>query len=124
MDQRKSERLDVEGTILCRIGNRLSQDSLADLSLTGCRIQSSDTPIVEGTKLDLTLLAGVTVTGTVRWSQNGVVGIEFGDELSPATLRYFTLDRSCQFLIDETFDAFGRKLPPLQRLGEEDEVLP
>ncbi|MBX7528039.1 PilZ domain-containing protein [Qipengyuania vesicularis] len=124
MDQRKSERLDVEGTILCLVGGRISEDRLADLSLSGCRLLGVDHKISEGTELDLTLLAGVTAKGVVRWSRNGSVGIEFGEELSTATLRYFTLDRSGQLVIDNTLDTFGRKLPPLQKLDPEDELLP
>lgn len=116
MDQRASQRIKVSATVTCHIGSGDRQDRLRDMSVGGCRIGDGGGTLTEGMRLDMTLLAGVRVSGTVRWAEGGQVGVQFDEEIGPATLRYFTLDLEGDCQSDPTFDSFGRALPPLKPL--------
>ena len=117
MDQRAIERLGVGGTVIVRIGDEEMQDELRDLSVRGCRIAAEHRRFRKGADIDLTLLEGLTVGGTVRWSAAGSIGVEFGEAVSEAAVRYFLLDRlDGRFVDDVPFDVFGRRLPSMSQL--------
>lgn len=118
MDQRSIERLDVGGTVLCRIGDAETRDELRDMSVRGCKLVGVNRHFAKGDAIDITLLDGVSIAGTVRWAAAGDVGVEFGEKLSEAAVRYFTLSALGPMTDDVPFDSFGRKLPPLHAIED------
>lgn len=116
MDQRSEERTKVDGAIKCRHGASAWQEQLRDLSVGGCKLDLCEAELAEGARVDLTLLSGISVLGTVRWAHDGEIGIQFDEAISKATVRYFTLDLEGVSANDPTYDSFGRALPPLSKL--------
>ena len=113
MDKRESERFDTTGTVLVRAGRESSRNVLSNLSVSGCRLSGMEQNIDAGAEVQLTLIPGIDVSGTVRWIEGGDVGIEFDDRLPDAAVNYFAY---CEVDIQDamtTQDAFGRRLPPL-----------
>ena len=62
------------------------EGELCDLSTDGCRITSA-IAVLPGTGLLLAIANRSPILGIVRWSQDGAIGVEFGQPLSPATVR-------------------------------------
>lgn len=117
MDARQIERRKVDGNVRCEVAGKVSQDALRDLSALGCGLRGVDSVMMRGAEIDLTLLGSNHVSGTVRWAREGDVGIEFAERLSEAAVRYFALPDPATIPEDVTRDTFGRKLPPLGRIG-------
>lgn len=118
MQERQSERLEVGGSVLCDVAGRLSRDELCDLSAFGCKLRHVDSGLAVGSRLELTLVGDIEIGGTVRWVDDRYAGIEFDTPLSQAAVLYFTLpdcSRNTRFV---PLDGFGRRLPPLGRLGD------
>ena len=117
MDKRSEKRTKVDGTIKCRHGASAWQEHLRDLSVGGCKLDIHGAPLAEGARVDLTLLSGISVLGTVRWAHEGEIGIQFDEAINKATVRYFTLDLEGVRPNDPTYDSFGRALPPLSKIS-------
>lgn len=114
MDKRLSKRFDVNADVLSRAGHETSRVTLRDLSPAGCRLSGIEQQIPIGSELQLTLISGLDISGTVRWAKGGDVGMEFSEQLSDAAVKYFTFDdlgAEDEFV---TLDTFGRRLPPLK----------
>ena len=115
MDKRVSERFDAHGIVLLHAGRESSHDALSNLSVSGCRLSGIDQEIEVGTDVQLTLIPGIDVSGTVRWIEGGDVGIEFDDRLPDAAVKYFTFRETGGRDAITTQDGFGRRLPPLSQ---------
>ena len=87
---------------------------MVNLSVDGCMIVDALADPIAGTKAEVTLLEGVTVSGEVVWSADGKFGVGFYRPLSDVTLRYFTLGTLDHRSQDGGMtDRFGRGLPPM-----------
>lgn len=115
MDKRKAERLCVTAEVRCTALGSVTHDALHDISLGGCMLTGISEPLPEGTKVDICLLEGVEISGTVRWNAPGRIGVEFRRPLSKAALRYFTLADLPESEFEVPLDSFGRRLPPLNK---------
>lgn len=116
--KRQSERLAVAGDVLCDVGGSVSTDALCDLSPHGCRLQSAAGNLSAGTAIALTLIDDIEIRGVVRWASDEHAGIEFLEPLSEAAVRYLALPEADQTPAFVPHDGFGRRLPPLGRLGD------
>lgn len=114
MDKRVSKRFDVNADVLSHAGRDTSRVTLRNLSPTGCRLSGIEQLIPIGSELQLTLISGLDISGTVRWADGGDVGMEFSEQLSDAAVKYFTFSDPGAEDDFVTHDTFGRRLPPLK----------
>ena len=113
MDKRTRKREAATGTVICRSDGLTEHGYLSDISEFGCRLVGPGDVLGKGSTVTLTLPAGISMTGTVRWVDEDAIGVEFDGALHPAALRYVT-QLIGQLPRDQgTFDHFGRRLPPL-----------
>lgn len=113
MDKRTRKREAAAGTVICHANGQVSHGDLADISEHGCRLLGSGDEIKKGSEVVLTLPADIMISGTVRWATDEAIGVEFDATLHPAALRFVTRIISGFPQDNDTFDHFGRKLPPL-----------
>ena len=113
MDHRKEQRVAASGHVLYSLGDVVLRDTLYNLSGEGCMIEADHGMADVGDEVEITLLQGVVVGGSVIWVKDGSFGVRFHRPIGEATVKYFRLTDWSQPSIDEPTDGFGRSLPPL-----------
>lgn len=67
---------------------------LSDISEHGCRIRLANTPLATGARVIIRTAALLGASGTVRWAENSMVGIEFDRPLPASLLRHLDSQRA------------------------------
>lgn len=117
MDNRKLSRVATEDEVAFAIDDVVRHGRMTNLSVEGCRIAWPGADEVMGAPVEVTLLQGVVVSGTVVWRDADAIGVTFAKTLPEATVRYFRLSDWVQPQQVIPTDSFGRPLPPLPPTG-------
>lgn len=113
MERRGAERFQASSLIELETDKGRVKAEITDLSLAGCRLLQLTSPIARGDIIDLHLLEGVEVSGSVCWADGDAAGIKFAVPINMATLAYFRFAESITVTEEFEFDKFGRRLPPM-----------
>ncbi|KHK93577.1 PilZ domain-containing protein [Novosphingobium malaysiense] len=115
MDERKYERVVADREIECIAAGLRSKVVLYDLSAGGCMIETRQLVLANGASVYLVLNHFLETSGQIAWQAEGHAGVQFGQMLNEAAVRFlgFSPSRQCfETMIPR--DRFGRLLPPLQ----------
>ena len=115
VDKRITDRASTDDAILYSIQDVVMRGRMVNLSADGCMIADQMATPEQGSKVEITLLEGVTVSGEVAWATDGSFGVTFSRPLSEVTIRYFKLAQ-IDFPTgrEHLTDQFGRGLPPME----------
>lgn len=117
MEHRKVGRIATADEILFSVDSVVMRGTMTDLSIEGCRISDAGIGDMTGAPVEITLIQGVTVAGTIAWQKNGFIGVDFNAPLLESTVKYFRLGECVEINCSPPTDGFGRPLPPLPPEG-------
>jgi hypothetical protein len=83
-DDRVATQVDVEALVLGRLGRA----TVSNLSVNGCRIETSNGFVFPGDPIILRLPGTIRVVGTVVWREGRDAGVEFRSPLHPAVVAH------------------------------------
>lgn len=113
MDKRDGFRVETGDDILFAAHSGAMSGRMSNLSSQGCHILYEGPGIEIGETVEVTLLQGVSVPGTIAWRDQGEFGVHFQRKLGEATVRYFRLGDWGIAVSEQPKDSFGRPMPPL-----------
>lgn len=108
-EERAAERAVVDLALEAVVGNRTCQVAMFDLSVEGCKMETSDRQVAAGEDVAFTLPGGHPVTGRVVWTQDGYAGVFFDQPLHEALVAHLKFKPAAER--QELRDRFGRALP-------------
>ena len=123
IERRKTGRRRVTLDAACRdVGGVAGEVEVTNLSEGGCRIRTRGARLHPNQVVTVRPHSLESVAGVVRWSADGVAGVEFSGELYPAVVDHLAARNPAKLgperapsAGDGFTDVFGRPLP---RLGD------
>ena len=117
---RQHDRRGIALDASCRDSDGIARDvELTNLSEGGCRMRLREGRVRPDQVVVVRPSSLETVAGVVRWSQDGVAGVEFTSALYPAVVDHLAahnpqpVSAARPRHASEFTDGFGRALPPL-----------
>lgn len=117
MEHRKVGRIATADEILFSVDSVVMRGTMTDLSAEGCRISDAGVGDMTGAPVEVTLIQGVAIAGTIAWQKDGYIGVDFNTPLLESTVKYFRLGEGGGATCGPPTDGFGRPLPPLTPEG-------
>jgi hypothetical protein len=115
MDDRAHERLPVDKTIQCIVGQKSRPVFLYDISQGGCMFVTPYADMNVNDRVLMKVKDLFEVTGTTVWIIDGNAGLKFDRPLHEIYVRHLGFTpRSDSFDDWQPHDKFGRPLPELQ----------
>ncbi len=114
MDERERARVVTEVTVPATIRGLETKVDVLDLSILGCKVQTTGVPVELNDRLILRLLDHLVATGHIKWYVGSIAGVEFDEPLDSAVvelLGFKPILVEVERMIPK--DRFGRPLPSL-----------
>ncbi len=114
MERRRKQRTVVDRKVIGRVSATPIEVKLLDLSVSGCKAQSSSIRVALGATILLNFPDAETVIGEIVWHEADIFGISFDHEISAESLMRFICNGLEETRVEAFVrDQFGRRLPKL-----------
>jgi hypothetical protein len=93
-DRRTSERIVSRVDAEALVAGRLGRGIVSNLSVDGCRIETTNGFVAQGDPIILRLPGTIRVVGTVVWREGRAAGVKFRAPMHPAVVAHLGFSES------------------------------